>query len=173
MSAKKKENEAANENPDIDPVTENAVPSPAAEPSLEKQLSDAKELLLRTAAEYDNFKKRTERERESLSAFVKAQTVKQLLIPYDNLDRCLCADVSAEDYIKGVEMTLKQFRDAFVKLGVTEIGAVGDAFDPELHEAIMHIEDDNLGENTVSKVMRKGYIIGDTVLRHAMVEVAN
>ena len=140
---------------------------------LEDELTKTKDLLLRTAAEFDNFKKRNERERENLSAFIASQTVKSLLIPYDNLIRAMESDPQKEDYQKGVEMTLKLFKEAFEKLGLAEFGEAGDDFDPELFEAVLHKEDDSLGENTVSRVLQKGYKFGDIVLRHAMVEVAN
>ena len=141
--------------------------------NLESELGEAKDMLLRTAAEYDNFKKRSEREREGLAAFVAAQTVKTLLTPYDNLERSVSADAESPDYIKGVEMTVKQFKEAFSKLGLAEFGEAGETFDPELHDAVMHKEDDSLGENVISRVLQKGYKLGETVLKHAMVEVAN
>jgi molecular chaperone GrpE len=142
-------------------------------PPIEAELTDTKDKLLRLAAEFDNYKKRSERERLSLSAFVQAQTVKALLVPYDNLERALASEATGEDFTKGVELSLRQLKDAFAKLGLSGFGERGDGFDPELHEAVMHTEDEELGENTVSKVLQKGYKLGETVLRHAMVEVAN
>ena len=140
---------------------------------LQAELNETKDMLLRTAAEYDNFKKRSEREREHLSKFVASQTVKAFLSPYDNLERALNADSSSEDYLKGIELTIKQMKEVFTKLGLIEFGEVGDEFNPELYEAVMHKEDDSLPENSVSNVMQKGYMFGDIVIRHAMVEVAN
>mgnify|MGYP002411187054 CR=1 FL=1 len=147
---------------------------------LQKELEETKsrlagqnDLLLRTAAEFDNFKKRTQRERDASIAFIRAQTVKGLLPCYDSLDRALCADCAAPEYAKGLELALKQFLDAFTKLGLEEIKAEGEPFDPGLHEAIMHVEDENAGESVVLEVLQKGYKMGGTVLRPAMVKVAN
>ena len=140
---------------------------------LKAEIDAKQDLLLRTAAEFDNFKKRTERERLSTVEYSKAAVIKNLLPIIDNADRALCADKNSPDYVKGVEMIVKQLADITEKLGVTEIAQVGDAFDPNLHEAVMHVEDENLGENTVAQVLQKGYKLGDTVVRPAMVQVAN
>lgn len=140
----------------------------------EEALAKQKDLLLRTAAEYDNFRKRTAREKEALYAEATADAVQEFLGVADNLERALAQEnCSVEDLRKGVEMTQKQMLTAFEKLGVTEMGAEGDPFDPALHSAVAHIDDPNLGENVVSKVFQKGYRIGDKVIRHAMVQAAN
>ncbi len=131
------------------------------------------DLLLRTAAEFDNFKKRTEREKLTVAEFAKAGLIKQLLPILDNIDRAALAEKGSEDYIKGIEMIVKQFEGAAANLGIEEIAKVGDTFNPELHEAVMHIEDENVAENTITQVLQKGYKIGSTVIRPAMVQVAN
>ena len=138
------------------------------------ELESKNDLLLRTAAEFDNFKKRTERERGAVAEFAKANIIKELLPILDNIDRAeTLEDKSGEDYIKGIEMIVKQFCSLSEKLGISELAQVGDTFDPNCHEAVMHIEDETLGENVIAEVLQKGYKIGDTVIRPAMVKVAN
>lgn len=140
------------------PIVEQAVP---------------KEQFLRLAAEYDNYRKRTAKEKESLWTDAKADTVQAFLPVYDNLERALKQDTSDEAYKKGVEMTMNQLKEVFAKLGVTEIEAEGKPFDPNLHNAVMHIEDENLGENVVAQVFQAGFMLGEKVIRFAMVQVAN
>lgn len=140
---------------------------------LKQELDEKQDLLLRTAAEFDNFKKRTERERISTAQYSKAMVIKEILPILDNADRALSADKDSPDFIKGVEMIVRQMSTLTEKLGVTEVAKVGDTFDPNLHEAVMHVEDENLGENVIAAVLQKGYKIGDTVIRAAMVTVAN
>ena len=138
------------------------------------ELESKNDLLLRTAAEFDNFKKRTERERLTVAEFAKANIIKELLPILDNIDRAeMLEDKSGEDYIKGIEMIVKQFAALGEKLGIVELAHQGDAFDPNCHEAVMHVEDETLGENVIAEVLQKGYKIGDTVIRPAMVKVAN
>ena len=103
----------------------------------------------------------------------KANLLKQLLPVLDNIDRAEAADSESADYIKGIELIIKQLLSLKEKLEIKELAAVGDAFDPSYHEAVMHIEDENLGENVVAAVLQQGYKIGDTVIRPAMVQVAN
>lgn len=141
--------------------------------ALKAELENKNDLLLRTAAEFDNFKKRTEREKLTVAEFAKAGLIKQLLPILDNIDRAGMAPKDTPDYIKGIEMIVKQFEGIAENLGVTEIAKAGDEFNPELHEAVMHIEDETLGENVIAEVLQKGYKIGDTVIRAAMVKVAN
>lgn len=143
--------------------------------ALSAELDRHKELLLRTAAEFDNFKRRTEKERLAAGEYVKAQTLKGFLSVLDNIDRAQAAGdgQSPEEYAKGVGMILKQFSEAMQKAGLTEIEAEGQVFDPNLHEAVMHVEDEEAGENTVIQVLQKGYKVGETVVRPAMVKVAN
>lgn len=140
---------------------------------LKKELEELNDRLLRTAAEFDNFKKRTEREKLTVAEFAKAQVMKNLLPILDNADRATAFEHGTEQYNKGIEMIVKQLGDLSSKLGLVELGVVGEEFNPEIHEAIMHVEDENFGENTVSAVMQKGYKFGDTVIRPAMVQVAN
>ncbi len=140
---------------------------------LKAELDAKNDLLVRTAAEFDNFKKRTERERAAVAEFAKAGLIKQLLPILDNIDRASAADHDSADYIKGVEMIVKQFETLSGNLGIESIAAVGDEFDPNFHEAVMHIEDETLGENVIAEVLQKGYKLGDTVIRAAMVKVAN
>jgi molecular chaperone GrpE len=140
----------------------------------EEALAKQKDILLRTAAEYDNYRKRTAREKESLYNDAVADAVKEFLGVEDNLERALeQKECSVEDLRTGVEMTHKQMLAALEKLGVTEMGKEGEPFDPTKHSAVAHIEDENLGENVISKVFQKGYCIGDKVIRHAMVQAAN
>ena len=141
--------------------------------ALKKELAAKDDLLKRTAAEFDNFKKRTEREKAGVAEFAKAGIIKKLLPIIDNVDRAAAADKESADYIKGVELIIKQFESLSGDLGIEEVANVGDSFDPNFHEAVMHIEDENLGENVISAVLQKGYKIGDTVIRPAMVQVAN
>ena len=140
---------------------------------LEEELQNQKDLLLRTAAEFDNYKRRTEKERIAAAEFTSANLLKKLLPVFDNVDRAKAADKDSADYAKGVEMIVKMLTDVVKDLGLVELGAVGETFDPTLHEAVMHIEDENLGENVISQVFQKGYKIGDKVIRFAMVQVAN
>lgn len=140
---------------------------------LKAELEQKNDLLLRTAAEFDNFRKRTEREKEATAEYAKASVMKTLLPIFDNANRAAEFEQGTEQYNKGIEMIVKQLSELSSKLGLVEIGTVGEEFDPTIHEAIMHIEDENLGENTVAQVLQKGYKLGDTVVRPAMVQVAN
>lgn len=137
------------------------------------ELAETKDRLLRTAAEYDNFKRRTEKEKADLTAYVKADTLKGLLPVADNVARAKACEATSPDYVKGLEMITKQLCDSLAKLGLKEIEAEGKPFDPNLHEAVMHVEDESAEENIVVQVLQAGYMIGDTVLRPAMVKVAN
>lgn len=140
---------------------------------LKEELEKSKEQLLRTAAEFDNYKKRTDRERAGIAEYAKCEVIKKLLPIFDNIDRASAADSESEDYIKGIEMIIKQFSGLGESLGIEEIGKAGDQFDPNFHEAVMHIEDEAFGENVIAEVLQKGYKLGDTVIRAAMVKVAN
>lgn len=140
----------------------------------EEKEKEEKDLLLRTAAEYDNFRKRTAREKESAYSDAVSETVQDFLPVEDNLERALAQkECSVQDLRKGVEMVQKQMQTALQKLGVEEMGKEGEPFDPGVHNAIAHVEDKKSGKNTVTKVYQKGYKIGDKVVRHAMVQVAN
>jgi molecular chaperone GrpE len=140
----------------------------------EKALAAQKDTFLRTAAEYDNYRKRTSREKETAYSDATADAVKEFLGVEDNLERALAQkECSADDLRKGVEMTQKQMQDALKKLGVSEMEAEGKPFDPMLHSAVAHIEDEKLGENVVAQVFQKGYLLNGKVVRHAMVQTAN
>ena len=140
---------------------------------LKAELEKSKEQVLRTAAEFDNYKKRTDRERAGIAEYAKCEVIKKLLPIIDNIDRAAAADNKSEDYLKGIEIIIKQFCELASTLGIEEIGKEGDQFDPNLHEAMMHIEDEALGENVIAQVLQKGYKLGGTVIRAAMVKVAN
>ena len=140
---------------------------------LKAELENQKELLMRTAAEFDNFKKRTEREKIKTAEYSKANILKQLLPVIDNAERALAVDPSSPDYAKGVELIVKQLMGLIDTFGMIELAEVGDTFNPEIHEAVMHIEDPEKGENEIVMVLQQGYKLGDTVIRPAMVQVAN
>ena len=140
---------------------------------LKAELEQKNDVLLRTAAEFDNYKKRTEREKSGVAEYARAGIIKQLLPILDNIDRAAGADRESPDYIKGIELIVKQLEGLSEKLGIEEIAKQGETFDPNLHEAVMHIEDENLVENVIAEVLQKGYKTGDTIIRHAMVKVAN
>ena len=163
--------------PQTDPECEPQTDTPAGEPEPEEAPAQEqlvpREQFLRLAAEYDNYRKRTAKEKESLWTDAKADTIQAFLPVYDNLERAMKQDTSDEAYKKGVEMTMNQLKEVFAKLGVTEIEAEGKPFDPNLHNAVMHIEDGNIGENTVAQVFQTGFMLGEKVIRFAMVQVAN
>jgi len=139
----------------------------------EEKYNLERESHLRLAAEYDNFRKRTIKEKEASYGNGKADAVEKLLPVYDNLERALNQPTQDTAYKKGVEMTMAELLKIFTSLGVEVFGERGDAFDPNLHNAVMHTEDGELGENTVSQVFQKGFRLGDKVVRFAMVQVAN
>ena len=145
------------------------------EEKLQAQLNEKNDQLLRMAAEYDNFRKRTQREKESLYSDCKVSVIKEMLPVIDNFERCVVFNegTSFEDYRKGVEMTYKQFGDMLKKLGIEAFGEVGEEFDPNLHNAVMHAQNEDLPENSISDVLMKGYKTGDKIIRTAMVAVAN
>lgn len=145
----------------------------AEEDSIQKQLAQQEDRFLRLAAEYDNYRKRTAKEKEALWNDAKADTAIAFLPVYDNLERALKQPTADEAYKKGVEMTMNQLKEIFTKLGITEIPALGENFDPNLHNAVMHVEDETLGENVVAEVFQAGFQLGEKVIRFAMVKVAN
>ena len=128
---------------------------------------------LRLAAEYDNFRKRSAKEKESAWSDAKGDTAAAFLPVYDNLERAIKQPCGDEAYAKGVEMTMNQLKEVFSKLGITEIPALGEPFDPNVHNAVMHVEDDRIGENTIVEVFQAGFKNGEKVIRFAMVKVAN
>ena len=141
--------------------------------ALQEKLDTEHEAHLRLAAEYDNFRKRTQKEKDASYANGKADTVAKLLPIYDNLERALNQPTEDSAYKKGVEMTMNELVKAFAGLGAEAFGAVGDTFDPNFHNAIMHTEDESLGENVISQVFQRGFKLSDKVIRFAMVQVAN
>lgn len=162
--------------PQSEPAEEMAA-EPAEDGALEKLQKDYDDLndrYLRMAAEYENFRRRSQRERENLHADAVTHAVTALLPTYDNLERALAVETADAEYKKGVEMTMTQLVDSLSKLGVTRIEADrGTTFDPNLHNAVMHTEDEELEENCIAAVFQQGFRIGDKVIRHAMVQVAN
>ena len=157
------------------PETEQAAQAPLADEveSLKSQMAQQEDKYLRLAAEYDNYRRRTAKEKESIWSEAKADAAVAFLPVYDNLERALKQDTADEAYKKGVEMTMNQLKSVLEKLGITEIEAQGKPFDPTLHNAVMHVEDESLGENTVAEVFQAGFKLGDKVIRFAMVKVAN
>ena len=138
-----------------------------------KQLESVKDQFTRLTAEYDNYRKRTTKEKENVYADAKADTVKEFLGVLDNLERGLAQFAEGDPHRQGMELICRQFLAVLEKLGVTRIEAQGQPFDPQKHDAVMHVEDENVGENTVVEVLQQGYQLGDKVLRFAMVKVAN
>ncbi|MBE6925086.1 MAG: nucleotide exchange factor GrpE [Ruminococcaceae bacterium] len=139
----------------------------------EEKYNAERDAHLRVAAEFDNFRKRTIKEKEASYGNGKADAVAKLLPVYDNLERALNQPTEDEAYKKGVELTMNELVKIFTGLGVEIFGEVGETFDPNLHNAVMHIENEELGENVIAAVFQKGFKIGDKVVRFAMVQVAN
>lgn len=174
------ENDESPKEQDI-PCSEQASSSDEVTPALEeqmeelkKQIAESKERTLRLMAEFDNYKKRTLKEKEGLAIEVKAAAVLAILPVLDNLERALTHKGSEESSLaEGIEMVVKQFYESFSKLGVSEIDALGKPFDPEKHNAVAHVEDDTVEANIVVEVFEKGYCLKDKIIRHSMVKVAN
>ena len=141
--------------------------------SLKDQVAQQEDKYLRLAAEYDNYRRRTAKEKDSIWNDAKADAAVAFLPVYDNLERALKQETADEAFKKGVEMTMTQLKSVLEKLVITEIPALGQTFDPNLHNAVMHVEDENFGENTVCDVFQAGFQLGDKVIRFAMVKVAN
>ena len=156
----------------IEEVTEETVEAEAVNPFEEKYNAEH-DAHLRLAAEYDNFRKRTIKEKEASYSNGKADAVAKMLPVYDNLERALNQPTEDAAYKKGVEMTMNELVKIFTNLGVEIFGNPGDEFDPNLHNAVMHIDDESMEENTIAMVFQKGFKIGDTVVRFALVQVAN
>lgn len=189
MSEKEKKNAPQEEQPQTNttPETEQAAEKAAEEETftvtreqmeqmeqLAKMVSDASDKYLRLAAEYDNYRKRTTKEKDGIYQDAKGDTIKTFLAVYDNLERAAAAEGGEDDpHKKGLEMIFHQFKELLAKEGVKEIEAKGKEFDPELMDAVMHIEDESLGENVVAQVFQAGFELNGKVLRHAIVQVAN
>ena len=166
---------------DLDPKVEAPAQTPAEEAVSEeseleltrKALAEEHDKYLRLAAEYDNFRKRSIKEKDARYTDAKADTVGKFLPVYDDLERALSNETSDEAYKKGVELIMTELRKIMSGLGVEEFGAVGDPFDPNAHNAVMHIENEELGENVIAQVFQRGFRMGEKVIRHAVVQVAN
>ena len=165
--------EAAEEAPETQPekAEEEAPVQKSEQELLEEKLGEANDKYLRMLAEYDNYRRRSQKERENIYADVRADTVKKLLPVYDNLARA--AEQESGDARKGMEAILSQFRSILESIGVTEIPAVGRKFDPAMHEALLHIEDEKYGEGEIVMELEKGFRLGDKVIRFSKVQVAN
>ncbi len=172
--AKKKKEEMQEQTP-VEETVENAPEAeqtPAVDPWEEKYNAE-RDAHLRLAADYDNFRKRSQKEKEQSYGNGKADAVEKLLPVYDNLERALNQACEDAAYKKGVEMTMTQLVSILNGLGVEIFGQVGDTFDPNIHNAVMHTEDDSVTENTITQVFQKGFKLGDKIVRFAMVQVAN
>ena len=170
--------------PAAEPAEKEPVKEPEKEPQedpkdleikkLREQLKTPQDQQLRTLAEYDNFRKRTEKEKLAIYTDATAAAAAEILPIADNIERALEAkDADEQSLRKGIEMIESQLHNTLKKLGVEEMAGVGEEFNPDLHNAVSHIEDENFEENVVSAVYQKGYLLGDKVVRHAMVQVAN
>ena len=178
MSEATQDEAAENEEIQEEDVQDSAAPT--EEEKLAQELEEANKVIeeqkdkyLRLSAEFDNYRKRTAKEKESLYGDAKADTVKPFLEVLDNLERGLAQFEEGDPHRQGMEMICKQFMTVLEKLGVQQIEALGQPFDPARHNAVMHVEDESAGENTVVEVFQQGYALGDKILRFAMVKVAN
>jgi len=179
LAKKEKKQETSVEETVETPETVQEAPETAEIPEVpevnpwEEKYNAEHDSFLRLAADYDNFRKRTIKEKDQAYGNGRADTVAKLLPIYDNLERAMNQPTEDAAYKKGVEMTMNELVKIFTGLGVEIFGNVGDSFDPNLHNAVMHIDDETLEENTISQVFQKGFKIGDKVVRFAMVQVAN
>lgn len=159
------------------PVTEEVKEEAAVETKeaqLQKALDEKNDQFLRLCAEYDNFRKRSIKEKQDIYSSSQADVYKELLPVLDNFDRAANnADANLEDYKKGIELIFNQFKEILAKNGVESFGEIGDEFDPNIHNAVMSVQDDSLGENVIADVFSKGYKLGDRIIREAVVKVAN
>ena len=166
-AGKKEDKKASKKDGRPDAEKKEAQSSPAEE------LKGANDRYLRLLAEYDNYRKRSQKEKDSLYADIKSDTVAKFLPVYDNLVRALAQSTEDEAYRRGVEMIMTQFNTTLEKLGATRIECLGQKFDPSLHNAVMHVEDEEKGENEIVEVFQEGFLMGEKVIRFAMVKVAN
>lgn len=180
MSKKKKDNQQVEEEETVTEAAEQAedvaeeVQSPAEETKEPDEVTEMKDKFLRLAADFENFKRRTKTEKEALYNTAAADTVAELLPIIDNLERALDAAKDDDSPLKkGVEMIMSQTSQIFEKMHITAMGEVGEQFDPNVHNAVMHTEDDSVDANTITMVLQRGYKIGDRVIRPALVQVAN
>lgn len=162
-----------NKNTEAEAAAEAIIPEEETQPAV-SELDELKDSYLRLAAEYDNFRKRTQKERDALYALATAAAVESFLPVYDNIERALQAETNDLNYKRGVEMVMKQLEETFARLGVSKIPAErGTPFDPELHNAVMHVEDDTLQAGVVAEAFQSGFKLGDKIIRHAVVKAAN
>ena len=168
----KKQEKPAEETVETPETPEETVEVPAVDPWEEKYNAEH-DSFLRLAADYDNFRKRTIKEKEQSYSNGKADTIAKLLPVYDNLERALNQNTEDAAYKKGVEMTMTQLVSILESMGVEIFGEKGDTFDPNLHNAVMHTEEEGAPENTITLVFQKGFKLGDKIVRFAMVQVAN
>lgn len=176
MSEKKKNKKPQGEAPEVQEeaaVQEPETTETPVEDPVQAQLAAQEEKYLRLCAEYDNYRKRTAKEKETIWSAATGEAAKAFLPVYDNLERALKQKTADEAYRKGVEMTMQQLKKVLGDLGLEEIPALGEAFDANLHSAVMHVEDPELGENIIKEVYQAGFKMGDNVIRYAMVVVAN
>ena len=170
MAEKKKKEEVKEEiQEEVTPEVTETEP----ENEFEKKYNDVNEKYMRTLAEYDNYRKRTIKEKESIYPEAKAVVIEKFLPVMDNFQRAIDSAENKDGFYEGVVMLKKQMDDVLTALGVEEIKSVGEEFNPELHNAVMHIDDEEQGENVIVEEFQKGYKIGDRVVRHSMVKVAN
>ena len=162
----------ADENNDKENELENMRKIKDENKKLTNEVEALKDRLLRITAEYENYRKRTVKEKEGIYTDACTDVLKEMIPVLDNLERAIAVDGSVEDIKKGIEMTIKGFKTSFEKLGVEEIDAKGE-FDPNYHQAVMHIEDENLDKNSIAEVFQKGYKRGEKVIRYTVVKVAN
>ena len=172
----KKDKEVKEQQPEAEKVEGPAVQEPENAPEVnpfEEKYNAEHDSYLRLAADYDNYRKRTAKEKEQSYSNGKADTILKLLPIYDNLERAMNQDTEDAAYKKGVEMTMTELVKIFTGLGVEIFGEAGEHFDPSLHNAVMHTEDDRVGESTITQVFQKGFKLGEKIVRFAMVQVAN
>lgn len=170
MAEKKKKEEVKEEiQEEVTPEVTETEP----ENEFEKKYNDVNEKYMRTLAEYDNYRKRTIKEKESIYPEAKAVVVEKFLPVMDNFQRAIDSAENKDGFYEGVVMLKKQMDDVLTALGVEEIKSVGEEFNPEFHNAVMHVDDEEQGENVIVEEFQKGYKIGERVIRHSMVKVAN
>ena len=172
----KKDKEVKEQQPEAENVEAEAAQEPEKAPEVnpfEEKYNAEHDSYLRLAADYDNYRKRTAKEKEQSYSNGKADTILKLLPIYDNLERAMNQDTEDAAYKKGVEMTMTELVKIFTGLGVEIFGEAGEHFDPSLHNAVMHTEDDRVGESTITQVFQKGFKLGEKIVRFAMVQVAN
>ena len=172
----KKDKEVKEQQPEAEKVEGPAVQEPEKAPEtnpFEEKYNAEHDSYLRLAADYDNYRKRTAKEKEQSYSNGKADTILKLLPIYDNLERAMSQDTEDAAYKTGVEMTMTELVKIFTGLGVEIFGEAGEHFDPSLHNAVMHTEDDRVGESTITQVFQKGFKLGEKIVRFAMVQVAN